>query len=246
MKPFVSVSLVCALSFVTVPTMAFAQAIAVPPRVGDRQEGFEDLPRGPLDDGMFAFIFGRDATLRGMPFGGGIFVSGGWIFRCLVEPHEGRQFVGSTIGSNVIITFEDQPATFFGGYFVSNGDASGTNGTAMFFREDQTLIDEQPLNLAPDCEWTWNGWAFVEPVSLVVFTSGTPDGDFLQVDNLQLTQGQSCRADIDDDGELTIFDFLGFQNLFALGDLDADFDGDGVLTLFDFLEFQNDFDAGCP
>ena len=55
-----------------------------------------------------------------------------------------------------------------------------------------------------------------------------------------------CRADIDGDGALTLFDFLAFQNLFDAGDLAADFDGDGALTLFDFLAFQNEFDAGCP
>jgi hypothetical protein len=56
----------------------------------------------------------------------------------------------------------------------------------------------------------------------------------------------TCRADIDGDGELTLFDFLGFQNLFDAGDLQADFDGDGDLTIFDFLAFQNEFAAGCP
>jgi len=55
----------------------------------------------------------------------------------------------------------------------------------------------------------------------------------------------SCAADLDGDGELTIFDFLVFQNLFDTGDPIADFDGDGSLTLFDFLAFQNAFDAGC-
>ncbi len=54
-----------------------------------------------------------------------------------------------------------------------------------------------------------------------------------------------CAADLDGDGELTVFDFLEFQNLFDAGDPRADFDGDGALTLFDFLEFQNAFDAGC-
>jgi hypothetical protein len=54
-----------------------------------------------------------------------------------------------------------------------------------------------------------------------------------------------CRADVDGDGALTLFDFLAFQNLFAAGDLAADFDGDGDLTLFDFLAFQNEFAAGC-
>jgi len=54
-----------------------------------------------------------------------------------------------------------------------------------------------------------------------------------------------CRADFDGDGELTIFDFLAFQNAFDAGDLAADFDEDGSLTIFDFLAFQNAFDAGC-
>ncbi|MEQ8316276.1 MAG: GC-type dockerin domain-anchored protein [Phycisphaerales bacterium] len=54
-----------------------------------------------------------------------------------------------------------------------------------------------------------------------------------------------CRADCDGSGDLNIFDFLCFQNLFASGDLAADFDGDGRLTIFDFLEFQNAFATGC-
>ncbi len=56
---------------------------------------------------------------------------------------------------------------------------------------------------------------------------------------------EPCRADLDGDGSLTIFDFLAFQNLFDAGDVAADFDGDGSLTIFDFLAFQNEFDAGC-
>ncbi|MEO1277817.1 MAG: GC-type dockerin domain-anchored protein, partial [Planctomycetota bacterium] len=55
-----------------------------------------------------------------------------------------------------------------------------------------------------------------------------------------------CPADLDGDGELTIFDFLEFGNLFDLMDPRADFDGDGSFTIFDFLAFQNAFDAGCP
>ena len=55
----------------------------------------------------------------------------------------------------------------------------------------------------------------------------------------------SCPADLDGDGELTIFDFLHFGNLFDLMDPAADFDGDGEFTIFDFLAFQNAFDAGC-
>ena len=54
-----------------------------------------------------------------------------------------------------------------------------------------------------------------------------------------------CRADLDGNGELNIFDFLEFQNLFGAGDLRADFDDNGELNIFDFLAFQNEFSAGC-
>ena len=54
-----------------------------------------------------------------------------------------------------------------------------------------------------------------------------------------------CQVDIDEDGDLTIFDFLAFQTLFDAGDPSADFDGDGLLTIFGLLFFQTEFDAGC-
>ncbi|MFI4916822.1 MAG: GC-type dockerin domain-anchored protein [Phycisphaerales bacterium JB060] len=75
----------------------------------------------------------------------------------------------------------------------------------------------------------------------IVMTPGS------QPDNFVVWQpgGNDCRADLDGDGQLTIFDFLEFQNLFDAGDPAADFDGDGDLTIFDFLAFQNEFDAGC-
>ena len=80
-------------------------------------------------------------------------------------------------------------------------------------------------------------------IARVVITVLNPMGWGL--DDLWIGEGGSCRADIDGDGDLTLFDFLAFQNLFDAGDLAADFDGDGSLTLFDFLAFQNEFDAGC-
>jgi hypothetical protein len=73
------------------------------------------------------------------------------------------------------------------------------------------------------------------------------DSDAIAFVTVLLTPLDSvCRADLDGDGELTFFDFLMFQDLFAAGDLRADFDGDGDLTFFDFLAFQNEFAAGCP
>ena len=56
-----------------------------------------------------------------------------------------------------------------------------------------------------------------------------------------------CPADLDGDGELTVFDFFEFQNRFDSGGASgfADFDYDGRLDVFDFLEFFNLFDVGC-
>ncbi|MEQ8845575.1 MAG: GC-type dockerin domain-anchored protein [Phycisphaerales bacterium] len=83
---------------------------------------------------------------------------------------------------------------------------------------------------------------------VVTLNGATSSSGNVRTDNWYISGdrvGTGCRADLDGDGELTLFDFLQFQNLFDSGDLAADFDGDGELTLFDFLAFQNEFDAGC-
>ncbi|MEQ9095695.1 MAG: GC-type dockerin domain-anchored protein [Phycisphaerales bacterium] len=56
-----------------------------------------------------------------------------------------------------------------------------------------------------------------------------------------------CPADLDADGDLTVFDFFEFQNRFDSGGSSgfADFDYDGMLDVFDFLEFFNLFESGC-
>lgn len=55
----------------------------------------------------------------------------------------------------------------------------------------------------------------------------------------------SCPADLDGDGDLTVFDFFEFQNLFDAGDPRADVFYDGRLDVFDFLQFFNQFEDGC-
>ena len=72
------------------------------------------------------------------------------------------------------------------------------------------------------------------------------DTDLTNLGAAYIFEPNPCPADLDGDGELTIFDFLAFQNAFDAMDPVADFDGDGDFTIFDFLAFQNAFDAGCP
>ena len=55
-----------------------------------------------------------------------------------------------------------------------------------------------------------------------------------------------CPPDLDESGDLTIFDFLEFQNFWQAGQQPADYDGDGEITIFDFLAYQNDFEESCP
>ena len=54
-----------------------------------------------------------------------------------------------------------------------------------------------------------------------------------------------CRADMDGNGVLNVFDFLAFQTAFGDQDPAADFTGDGSFNVFDFLAFQTEFNEGC-
>jgi hypothetical protein len=54
-----------------------------------------------------------------------------------------------------------------------------------------------------------------------------------------------CRADVNADKALDLFDYLVFQGLFAQHDPRADFTGDDILDIFDFFRFLNEFGAGC-
>ncbi|MCW5756123.1 MAG: hypothetical protein KIT54_02700 [Phycisphaeraceae bacterium] len=65
------------------------------------------------------------------------------------------------------------------------------------------------------------------------------------LDPFEYPSHPDCYADCDGDGDLNIFDFLCFQNKFAVRDLAADCDLDGRFTIFDFLCFQNRFSRGC-
>ena len=125
------------------------------------------------------------------------------------------------------------------------------SGIAIAIETDQGVADI--LDFIPGgFDDTFLGFTSGEPVTVVRIIAspsypGTSVGEIFDADDMVFAGGDApCRADLDGDGELTLFDFLAFQNAFDAGDLLADFDGDGVLTLFDFLAFQNEFDAGCP
>jgi hypothetical protein len=122
------------------------------------------------------------------------------------------------------------------------------SGIGIAIETDQGVADL--LDYASGFDDTFLGFTSSEPVSEVRIIAspsypGTAVGEIFDADDMVFAGGAPCRADFDGDGQLTIFDFLAFQNAFDAGDPLADFDGDGSLTLFDFLAFQNEFDAGC-
>ncbi len=228
-------------SMLAVPALAMAQATAVGPFTGDFSETYDD--KASAGAGNPLAIFDGNGNVWAGP-SGTLLISGSWGFRCSIGPHAGSRFAGSA--SQPAEYFFDEGVGTFGGYWGSNADTSGVDATIRFYDIDDNLIDEAVVTIDPDCAWAWSGWEFATPVYRIQVDSGLFGGAFVDMDSLEMSfGGGGCRADIDGDGSLTLFDFLAFQNAFDAGDLLADFDGDGSLTLFDFLAFQNEFDAGC-
>ncbi|MFI4917503.1 MAG: GC-type dockerin domain-anchored protein [Phycisphaerales bacterium JB060] len=105
----------------------------------------------------------------------------------------------------------------FGESFLPGANGFGESEPVYFASEACGIAEPQPWN--PD----WGTFNYV----------------------LTVSGGAFCATDLDGDGELTVFDFLTFQNFFDARDPRADLDGDGAFTIFDFLEFQNRFTIGC-
>src|SRR5690606_19621098 len=114
-------------------------------------------------------------------------------------------------------------------------------GAAYLFQRRPDGSWRQAAKLLADpatgSDYTYDfGWAVhTDGASVIVGAPGSTVGGAADTGSAHIVDLVCllCRADLDGDGELTFFDFLAFQNLFAAGDLRADFDGDGVLTFFD-------------
>ena len=117
------------------------------------------------------------------------------------------------------------------------GTLSLPAGNFLFVTDNSTVFDDMSGIYSFRIEDTGD----ITQIGDIVMTPGSQPDNFV----VWHPSTADCRADLDGDGQLTIFDFLAFQNLFDMGDPIADFDGDGELTFFDFLAFQNEFDAGC-
>lgn len=151
--------------------------------------------------------------------------------------------VGLNRDVNALIGFNDGsgPALYAAGDFMRLGD------------------DREAMHIArwDGAEWSPLGSGLdydAEALALhddgsgpAIFAGGvfTTAGEAVSVGIARWNGCDPCLADLDGDGELAIFDFLAFINLYNTGDARADFDGDGELTVLDYLAFQTAFDAGC-
>jgi hypothetical protein len=136
----------------------------------------------------------------------------------------------------------------------------GTRIRAMAGYDDGTGSALYCAGELADGLWRWDGkaWGLVgDGQSFGTILSLHPDvqprqgvyiGRQFSAANITLWAGcpaEGCEADCDGSGDVDLFDFLCFVNLFNAGDSVADCDGSGMLDLFDFLCFVNAFEAGC-
>ncbi len=182
--------------------------------------------------------------------GGNFFQAGGVDASCIAR-WNGDTFSSVGDGFDNTVTalnttdVGDGTQLYAGGSFILSG-GTPINGFASFGDEGWETVGDgvsggSVPGLAAVVEYDLPGVG-----NSLVVTGGFSFAGFDEARNIAIWAcGGGCRADLDGDGSLTIFDFLMFQNLFDAGDLAADFDGDGSLTIFDFLTFQNEFDAGC-
>ncbi len=237
------------LALLASATLTHAQATPTPEFDGQFTENFEGFPIGSWTTGETRRVLMDTADLSAGP-DGRMTVDRYWGFICILECSELFAFNGRSAGSSAgpnVLEF-DQPISRFGAFLGSNiFDADRPDPMAEFYDASGALIDTQPIDLGGTCgRWQFNGWAFATPVASITLRHGVFGDPWIIMDDVRVDVAlDTCRADLDGDGTLTIFDFLAFQNLFDAGDPTADFDGDGTLTIFDFLAFQNEFDAGC-
>ena len=98
------------------------------------------------------------------------------------------------------------------------------------------VCDSADLTIAQGNLGNAGGWA-----------DGDVDGDGVVTNgDLGIIQTCGCYADCTGEGTLDIFDFICFQDAFAVNDPYADCTGNGVYDIFDFICFQDAFAIGCP
>lgn len=127
---------------------------------------------------------------------------------------------------------------------------------------------QDPDGQEPDGGW---GWITDEPFSYEAWAPGQPNDAGSEQDTIQYWNADvifaswqdsgrfgeqlayviewdecPCEADLTGDCELTIIDFVAFQNAWLLQKPEGDCDANGVYNILDYVCYQQMFLAGCP
>ena len=165
---------------------------------------------------------------------------------------------GNTLGGDIIekgtSPFVLEGVSFYTNVSMQSNDGSaffaGVNSLTGFFHDNVALAD----GAVPHGTWS-DGERLLASKGNVVGVNLFPDdsfgqlgGDYKQlfINSLTANVESECYPDCDEDGVLSIDDFICFQTLFAFEDKYADCDEDGSLTIDDFICFQTLFAVGCP
>ena len=204
-------------------------------------EAFDFFGKSVALHGAVAIVGAPDADQPGVSGAGAAYLFD------LVDPREPREVailanadVG-VLGNFGLHVATDDSVVLVG---APNDDAAAANGGAVFVYDARTGTPLEPIRAGSPSFGARFGTGLDFTGKRLAVGAPQDDGAGVMA-GAAYVFAAPCQADLDGDGELTIFDFLAFQNLFDAGDPAADFDGDGELTIFDFLAFQNAFDAGC-
>ena len=133
----------------------------------------------------------------------------------------------------------------FDGFQVGVANVAGADHASLW-QSDAKTWEDLHAELSPGFTWSQAHGVWHDGTTLHIVGHGL-NSQTGRTEALMWSRPlDTCYADCDGSGALDFFDFLCFQNLFALGDPGADCDGSGVLDFFDLLCFQNAFAAGCP
>jgi len=90
-----------------------------------------------------------------------------------------------------------------------------------------------------------SGLTFLDRVTVSHFGGAFPV-EMAYFDDFSVEAAGGCYPDCTGEGTLDIFDFICFQDAFAVSDPYADCTGEGTFDIFDFICFQDAFVMGCP